>query len=60
MCRCRQNEWLYTNSCYEVHEAYIEAARREKRFKNYWRQWKLNRIEDLNQEWRDLDEEIYH
>ncbi|HAU0779380.1 TPA: GIY-YIG nuclease family protein, partial [Legionella pneumophila] len=27
---------------YEVHETYIEAARREKRFKNWCRQWKLN------------------
>ncbi|HAU0313094.1 TPA: GIY-YIG nuclease family protein, partial [Legionella pneumophila] len=26
---------------YEVHETYIEAARREKRFKNWCRQWKL-------------------
>jgi putative endonuclease len=43
---------------YETHEAYIEAARREKRFKNWSRQWKLNLIEDLNPEWRDLYEEI--
>ncbi|HAU0762883.1 TPA: GIY-YIG nuclease family protein, partial [Legionella pneumophila] len=33
---------------YEVHETYIEAARREKRFKNWCRQWKLNLIEELN------------
>ena len=43
---------------YEVHETYVEAARREKRFKNWCRQWKLNLIEDLNPEWRDLYEEI--
>ncbi|HAU0611117.1 TPA: GIY-YIG nuclease family protein, partial [Legionella pneumophila] len=35
---------------YEVHETYIEAARREKRFKNWCRQWKLNLIEELNPE----------
>ena len=36
----------------------IEAARREKRFKNWCRQWKINLIEELNPEWRDLYEEI--
>lgn len=43
---------------YEMHELYIEAARREKRFKNWPRQWKLNLIEKFNPEWRDLYEEI--
>ena len=36
----------------------IEAARREKRFKNWRRQWKINLIEELNPEWRDLYEDI--
>lgn len=43
---------------YEVHATYVEAARREKRFKNWCRQWKLNLIEELNPEWRDLYEDI--
>ncbi len=43
---------------YEVHETYVEAARREKRFKNWRRQWKLNLIEKLNPEWHDLYEDI--
>jgi putative endonuclease len=43
---------------YEVHESYVEAARREKRFKNWCRQWKLNLIEELNPVWRDLYEDI--
>lgn len=43
---------------YEVHETYVEAARREKRFKNWCREWKLNLIEQLNPEWRDLYEDI--
>jgi len=43
---------------YEVHETDVEAARREKRFKNWCRQWKLNLIENQNPEWRDLYEEI--
>jgi len=32
---------------YEVHETYVEAARREKRFNNWCRQWKLNLIQEL-------------
>jgi putative endonuclease len=43
---------------YEVHETYVEAAKREKRFKNWCRQWKLNLIEDLNPAWRDLYKDI--
>jgi len=43
---------------YETHETYVEAARREKRFKNWCRQWKLNLIENQNPEWRDLYEDI--
>ena len=38
---------------YEVHALYVEAARREKRFKNWPRQWKINLIEKHNPEWRD-------
>ena len=43
---------------YEIHATYIEAARREKRFKNWCRQWKLNLIEAINPDWRDLYEDI--
>jgi len=43
---------------YEVHQEYTEAARREKRFKNWCRKWKLNMIEKFNPTWRDLYEEI--
>ena len=43
---------------YEMHETYVEAARREKRFKNWCRQWKLNLIESFNPQWRDLYAEI--
>ena len=39
---------------YEMHEIYVEAARREKRFKKWPRQWKINLIESLNADWRDL------
>ena len=33
---------------YEVHATYVEAARREKRLKNWRLQWKLNLIETIN------------
>src|SRR5471030_2165673 len=33
---------------YEIHQSYIEAAKREKRFKDWCRQWKLNVIEKFN------------
>ena len=39
---------------YEMHEIYVEAARREKRFKKWPRQWKINLIESLNADWHDL------
>nr|WP_173237988.1 hypothetical protein [Legionella antarctica] len=37
---------------------YILANQREKRFKNWPRQWNINLIEKFNPEWRDLYEEI--
>ena len=43
---------------YEIHTTYLEAARREKRFKNWPRQWILNLIETMNPAWDDLYEEI--
>jgi putative endonuclease len=44
---------------YEFHATAIEAARREKRFKNWPRQWKVNLIEEKNPTWCDLYEDIY-
>ena len=43
---------------YEIHQSYIEAARREKRFKNWPRQWKIKLIEQKNSDWCDLYEDI--
>lgn len=43
---------------YETHQSYVEAARREKRFKSWSRQWKIDLIEKLNPEWNDLYESI--
>ena len=39
---------------YEAHQTIDEAARREKRLKNWCRKWKLNLIEELNPTWQDL------
>lgn len=43
---------------YEIHQTVMEAARRERRFKNWCRQWKINLIEQNNPTWRDLYDEI--
>jgi putative endonuclease len=52
--RYNVNQLVY----YEMHDLYVEAARREKRFKNWSRQWKLNLIEAFNPDWNDLYQEI--
>lgn len=44
---------------YEVHQQYVEAAKREKRFKNWCRKWKIALIEKTNPNWNDLYHEIF-
>jgi putative endonuclease len=39
---------------YSAFTSVYEAIRYEKRIKNWRREWKLNHIEDVNAEWRDL------
>ena len=41
---------------YELHESMGSAILREKRLKNWKRDWKLKLIEDTNPDWRDLYE----
>ena len=43
---------------YEAHQNIMEAARRERRLKNWCREWKLNIIEKFNPTWHDLYDEI--
>jgi putative endonuclease len=43
---------------YEEHQTIIEMARRERRLKNWSRNWKLRLIEQYNPTWRDLYEDI--
>ncbi|HJD61643.1 MAG TPA: GIY-YIG nuclease family protein [Rickettsia endosymbiont of Columbicola hoogstraali] len=43
---------------YELHDTMISAITREKQIKGGSRKRKLELIEEINQEWRDLYEEI--
>ena len=43
---------------YEIFNDPENAIKREKRLKEYKRQWKINLIEKDNPEWKDLYEEI--
>jgi putative endonuclease len=43
---------------YEVHPDLKSAAKREKQLKNWHREWKINLIETVNKEWRDLYPDI--
>ena len=39
---------------YEIHETMESAINREKRLKSWDRKWKLDLIENMNPEWKDL------
>jgi putative endonuclease len=39
---------------YEVHDNFESAVTREKRLKKWNRAWKIELIENFNQEWKDL------
>ncbi len=43
---------------YETFNNIDEAIRREKQLKNWHRQWKINLIESMNKEWKDLANDI--
>ena len=43
---------------YELHERMESAIVREKRLKNWKRKWKLQLIESMNPQWRDLWDDI--
>ena len=38
----------------EVYATRSEAMKREKQLKNWHRQWKINLIESMNKDWKDL------
>ncbi|MGB9107423.1 MAG: GIY-YIG nuclease family protein [Telluria sp.] len=43
---------------FEVHAEILEAIRREKQIKKWNRDWKVNLIQGVNPDWRDLYDEI--
>lgn len=44
---------------YEVHDAIGTAIQREKSLKRWYRQWKIDLIETMNPDWRDLYQELW-
>ena len=51
---CRHLVW------FEAHDDLQDARARELQMKKWKRSWKLQTIEALNPEWRDLFEEVVH
>lgn len=43
---------------FERHDTADAAIKREKQMKEWQREWKINRIREMNPEWKDLYEEI--
>ncbi len=43
---------------YECHESIEEAINREKQIKEWRRDWKVNLIQDMNPDWRDLYDDL--
>ena len=43
---------------YESHPDLKSSVKREKQLKNWHRQWKINLIESVNKDWKDLYSEI--
>jgi putative endonuclease len=43
---------------YEVHSEIVHAITREKQIKKWNRNWKVNLIQEMNPDWRDLYDEI--
>jgi len=43
---------------FEKHDLVASAIQREKSLKKYSRQWKINLIEEVNPEWKDLTSQL--
>ncbi len=50
---CRQLVW------YEEHFDIAGAIQREKSLKRWYRKWKIDLIENVNPDWRDLYDELW-
>jgi putative endonuclease len=44
--------------CFETFNRIEDAIRREKQLKNWHRQWKINLIESVNKDWKDISLEF--
>jgi putative endonuclease len=44
---------------FEVHSDMYEAIQREKRLKKWNREWKVQLIEEMNPEWKDLSDQAF-
>ena len=53
-----QQYGVHTLVYFELHSSMMEAIRREKQIKKWYRAWKIRLIEEQNPEWRDLWPEI--
>ena len=49
---------VHTLVYYEVFEDIVYAIEREKQLKKWERKWKMRIIEEHNQEWKDLSDEL--
>ena len=49
---------VHTLVYYELHPTMLDAMRREKRLKKWNRAWKLELIERVNPDWKDLSSTI--
>ena len=49
---------VHTLVYYELHPTMLDAIRREKRLKKWNRAWKLELIERVNPDWKDLSSTI--
>lgn len=49
---------VHTLAWYELHETMESAIARENAIKEWKRDWKLKRIEEMNPDWRDLYPDI--
>jgi putative endonuclease len=43
---------------YQTHPTLTSTVKRERQLKNWHRQWKINLIESVNKDWKDLYTEI--
>ena len=53
-----QRYWIRKLVYYEYYPDAYSAIQREKQLKNWHRRWKINLIESVNPDWKDLSDEL--